>query len=291
MEPEREEVEQIPWTMLAEQLEGGRRRSLASIALAVVAALVAGAIAFSVLRRPSGTVVELTPSAAVADATVAPGTQPHSTATTVPAIAGGEDSPPRPSLYSEADLRAVVSMPESTRLVAAAAEWFVADYFTVLGADDRTQTASGELPSPDPGEAGYSWAEWVRAAAIDQLDEGRHDVTVLFRTIYRDGRGALVRAPVRRAAVEVTVDADGRPSVVGLPRVEEVAALEAVAGGEVVSPPDAVAATAVAQAAALGTAAEVEGAVEGPSGWRVVVSVVDASGVRWPLMFHVVDAG
>ena len=73
MEHEHEEVEQIPWAMLADQLEGGRRRSLGMLAFAVAGAVIVAVVALNVLRRPSGTTVEIVPGTTeVAAAAAAP---------------------------------------------------------------------------------------------------------------------------------------------------------------------------------------------------------------------------
>jgi hypothetical protein len=287
MEHEHEEVEQIPWPMLAEQLDEGRRRSIATIALAAVAALVAGLVAVNVLRRPSGTTVDLVPATTevVAEAVEeqAPDGEPAGVAEPTPADVDTAIVQPAPTLYSEADLMAV--LPEGDQLlVAARAEWFIADFFTVLGPDDAVAGLPSGLPRPVAEEGGYSWVEWVRAARVVPVSADQFEVTVLFRTLRRDLDGALVRSPIAAVVVPVSLDLEGALGIGGLPRPadlpQEAAALPRP---PLTMPPDDVAAVAVAAVAGFGEAPAVEGGVLGAVGWRVVITVTGEAGVRWPL--------
>lgn len=291
MDHEREEVEQIPWAMLADQLGDARRPRLATIAMAVIAAVVTGVVAFHVLRKPSGTMVDLATTTAAEEPApgVAPGDEGTTSTTETPPAAASPPEPASPALYSEADLMAV--LPAANELaVAAHAEWFVADFFTVLGAESAGDAPSDDWPRPVAGEGGYSWVAWVRSASVSALDAGRFDVTVLYRTLLRGEAGELVRAAVRAVVVEVAVDGDGGIAVAGLPRPVS-ASPPASAALQLVDPPPTVAAAARSEVQDLGSDLIVEGAVELPDGWRVVVSFVDGAAVRWPLMVDVADPG
>lgn len=290
MDHEREEVEQIPWAMLADQLAGGRRPRLGTIALTIIAAVVAAIVAFHVLRRPSGTTVDLPPATAAEEA--APGAAPGDSGTTTTTGSPQESAPPPepapPTLYSEADLMAV--LPTANELaVAAHAEWFVSDFFTVLGAEAAGFASSDGWPRPVADEGGYSWVAWVRSADVAALDALRFDVTVLYRTLRRDDAGELVRTAVQAVVVEVAVDGGGGVTVTGLPRPVSAATPASPSAPQLVDPPPDVAAAARNEVRALGSELVVEGAVQRPDGWRVVVSFVDDANVRWPLMVDVAD--
>ncbi len=289
MDHEREEVEQIPWAMLADELGDARRTRLATIALAVGAAVVAGVVAFHVLRRPAGTMVDLAPATAAEEPApeVASGDPGTTTTTETPPTAAAPPEPPPPALYSEADLMAVLPTVHELA-VAAHAEWFVSDFFTVLGAATAGDAPRDGWPRPVAEEGGYSWVAWVRSAHVSALDAGRFDVTVLYRTLRRDDAGDLVRAAVQAVVVEVAVDGDGGIAVAGLPRPVP-ASPPAPAALQLVDPPPTVAAAARNEVQALGSDLVVEGAVEQPDGWRVVVSFVDSAAVRWPLMVDVAE--
>ena len=292
MEHEHEEVEQIPWAMLADQLEGGRRRSLGMLALAVAAAVIVAVVALNVLRRPSGTTVEIVPGTTEVAAAAAAPTLPEPPADASPADAAAtEPTPtalPAPGLYSEADLMAVA--PEhDLRLVAARAEWFVSDYFTVLGADDPVDGLADAVPRPSADDVGCSCVEWVRTMTVTPLGPDEYEAAVLYRTLRRDDAGDLVRTPVRAVSLRIVVDPEGGLGVAGLPRPVAVPPLAATSV-ELVTPPAGVAAAALTEVAGLGTEPEVIGGVAGEVSWRVVVVLTDVSGIRWPYEVTVPNA-
>ncbi len=294
MEHEHEEVEQIPWAMLADRLESGRRRSLGLVGLVVVAALVTGVVAVNVLRRPSGTTVDLAPGAATPAATGEgePPTeedQPAADPAEDDTVDGTTDAILAPTLYTEADLMAGLPAGDE-RLAAARAEWFVADFFTVLGDGDASEGLAQGLPAPHPEAEGYSWVEWVRASSVVALQPGLFDVTVVYRTLVR-GESGLVRTPVRAVGVEVRIGDDGSSGVAGLPVPRPLPPAHPLPPVASEDPPADVAAAALAHAADLGTDAQIEGGVPTAEGWSVYVSVVDVSLVRWPYQIDIPPSG
>lgn len=270
---EHEELETIPWEMLAEHM--GRRRfaAYARYAGAAVVFVVVVIVGLALTRNRPGTVVEAsaapartTTSAEVGVETTPPGTGPEATSGASPA----PGVPPSPGLYSEADLMAVLP-PElddasnAIRRAAQAAEWFVIDYFT-----------------SDAAEPPASWVEWAVAGDVDLAGDDLHDVTVAFQTLLLDGEGTYRRADpqVVRIAVET---GEGVTSVVDLPRP---ASFEDMFDIVVPDPPagsvsDEVAAVAVRKASSLGVEPEVIGGEQLDDGsWHVVVTVADAVGQR-----------
>ncbi len=285
---EREETEQIPWAMLAEEMRDDPRRRNIVVATAVVGVL-AALVAFVWFRRPPGVTVEVPASPATVAALPDPAATPAGTLAPPGTLAEPPGPLPEPAaaagergsgvLYTEADLMAV--MPEhEMRLVAAHAEVVVADHFTVDGyaADDGAPAGA------------YAWVEWSRAAAVEVGDRGGYQVTVMFRTIARpDAESPLQRSPVRAVTVPLALAADGSLAVTDLPTPVDptpVADAFPAAGDEEI--PDEVTAEVAARLTALGydRVSFLGGSHEGEA-WRVTVEAGDGTGPSWPMVVQV----
>ncbi len=289
---EREEYEHVPWSELAADPAPDRRW----LAYLAAAALVAGALGLVAVRT-------LWPgSPAAAPVTVETGAAPGpGTAGTVPDVPaptpldGGEQV-----LYSEADLLAAAAPAGDGQAAVAKAEWFVADYFTSdgdgRGSLDLRTALPGDAdlpPLPHDGPPGpVSYVEWARAFRAEELGDGLHRVAVAFRTVAGREGEPLARQPVRAVEVVIRVSGGG-VAVVDLPSPAtpplDVGSTAWPTGDE--QPPPSVAERAGEDAEAWGEDPEVIGASQAAGGWRVVVTVADASGTRWPLSLWYADDG
>jgi hypothetical protein len=266
-----EELAHIPWSMLADELDGGRSRTMVALVLAVIAAVVVGVVGVRALRRTPGTVVDLSSeppvTAAASPSPPVPATLPPAETPAAPA------EPDGPALYAEADLMAVAPEQDQRR-AAAGAEWFVVDSFTI---DDVAQD--------EPA----MWVEWARATEVVSTGPSTYDVVVVFSTLGRDAAGAYVRAGLRAVRVQVAITPDG------LAVPEDYPEPLPLASPPVLSPPppgdaavpDEVVAAATDAAAGFGSAPEVIAGSPTEDGWRVVLSVVDPSGIELRLVVHV----
>lgn len=270
---ETEEVEHIPWAMLADELEASRRPSVAKIAAGVVVVVMVAIIAVRSMRTTTGTVVEGAPEP------IPVTTEADQSDAVAPAAAPSDTTPPapQPSLYSEADLMAFVPSADE-RVVAVRAEWFVMDYFT------STSASSDNGPEP----TGYSWVDWARATEVVAVSPTQFDVTVVFRTLVEEG-GAYRPTDARTVVVPVELDSADGVSVAGLPRPGQAAlSPEIVTEDEAwETAPDSVHAEALEVAEAWGDAPEVIGTQRAGDGWQVVVEVGDVSALRWRLVVPV----
>lgn len=267
-----EELEHIPWSMLAGELDTGRSRTMVSLVIAVVAVVVVVFVGMRTLRRTTGTVVEI-PSAPPAStvAAPAPALEPGAPASPAPSDTLSPDVA-APSLYAEADLMAVAPEQEQ-RLAATHAEWLVTDYFTV---DD---VAAGEPAL---------WVEWARTTEVVPVGPATYDVAVMFSTLARDAGGVYSRAGPRAVRIPIELAPDG-PVALDLPTP-----FAAPARAELTPPPignaqipDEIGSAATEAATVFGVAATVDGGSVTDNGWRVVVTVEDATGLRFPLVVHV----
>ncbi len=268
---ESEEVEYVPWEALAPSPPAGPGRKVGYV---VAAALGAAALAVMVTRavwvpRPEPPPPSTGP--------VLPTTLP-----TAPA--------PAPSLYTEADLMAV--LPAATQLAAVArAEWFVTDYFTRDRSPGwldelRRSLPPGVLPDQEAGDGSVaSYVEWARALETEAGTDGTQRVVVAFRVLTVDGEGLHRRLPVRLVAVSVDATAPA-PSVLDLPEpvVADPVRPPAVSLGTLVDdPPPGLVDQALTAAAAFGRSPAITSVYEVEGGWRVVVTATDEAGLVWPL--------
>ncbi len=247
-------------------------------------------MASSTVPPTAPAVVETTVAPAPTTATTeAPPTSASTTTITTVAV-----SQP-PVLYSEADLRVV---PEDADVLAAAsrAEWFVSDYFT---ADSEENTAAAVLDALPPGTelppmpheegSGITYVEWARAFRIETEGDGVYTVGVLFRSLVSPEGGAYYRIRMRAVEVTVVVGVDGGTTVLDLPAAVPVpdGPLAAPQRSDPIVPPGDVADRAVALALEWGSDPLVLGATLEEEGWRVVLTVADEIGSRWPVVVRV----
>jgi hypothetical protein len=310
MDADHEEFEHIPWSSLVAESRDPRVRWL-GVAVGVVLAVVLGLVVVRVINGDDGETVVVPGESAAQETAAAPPpveVSPVSVTTT--------SQLPSPRLYSEAELLAGSSaaaavdggasatdeadvmamvLQYETSAVAARAEWFVTDFFTidgdVVGRESvRSVLPTGALAAVVETEAGVSYVEWARAVSVEQIDVAEFEVTVVFRALAGTDRESLHRQPVRAVAVGVTLDDTGAFGVADLP--EPVAlppslAVEGIVAESDEPLPESVRATALAAADAWGADAIVERSSLDSGRWRVEVSVTDASGLRWPLVVRV----
>lgn len=276
---EREDMEHVPWADLMAQVEPeDRRRKALYQAAGFLGALVVGVI-----------VARSWWAAPVPPVPIAPGT------TIVPAEGSGGTTPTLP-LYSEADLMADPPDP-SARAAITRAEWFVTDFFTA----DLEPSGSAEVRAALPGwvtadlaqegSDSVSYVEWARAFRVEEAGGGLYRVAVAFRALGAPPDRGFTRLPVRAVEVLVAVGEDGGTTVVDLPEPvalppgpepEEPGWVEG-------SPPQSVVDTVSARASVWGSEPRILSAVHLDGDWRVVVSVADAVGLRWPLAMRVAE--
>lgn len=212
MDQERQETyERIPWEAL-ERPRGDRQWLM----VAVAGAVAVGALAYSFVagRPPAPPLAEPEVPAAVETAPTIPlGTVPPVPVTTVAS----------PILVAEADLYAV----DPERLidrVAAHAEWFAVEYFTVDGSEESRATLASLLPSgvplPEAAEGTQVFVDWVGAQQVTEAGSLVFEVEVLVRSLRAEGEGGFVRQPARLAVVRVMIGDDGLPRVTMPPKVE-----------------------------------------------------------------------
>jgi hypothetical protein len=278
---EAEEVESVPWSeLIAEERPPHDLRRLITLVVSMLGAAVVGAVVARAAWTPSAPTVIAPglPATAQPAASDAPMTEGSSTTVTLP------------PLYSEADLMADPPDPDE-RAAVVRAEWFVTDYFTAdyepAGSADVRAALPGSALLPDlpqDGSGGISYVEWARAFDVAPAAGGAYLVSVAYRALGAPADGAFIRLPVRAVDVMVQVDESGA-SVVDLPRP---AALPA--GPEPppwpeqgVSPPAEIVDRAAVRAAVWGTEPRLVSAAAVTEGWRVVMTVADGVGNRWPL--------
>ena len=280
----REEVEHIPWSELMEESDERRRRVI-YLASALVGALVLGVVLARVWWAPS--VPTAAPIESVPTTAAASGPVPASTSTI-----------PELPLYSEADLMADPPDP-SVRAAVARAEWFVTDYFTADfepsgSADVRSVLPGGaDLPAlPQDGGNAISYVEWARAFSVEEVGDGIYEVGVVFRALGAPPDAGFSRQGVRAVSVTIEVTPEGGTAVVDLP---SPAVLPLGPTGEpwpaatAEPPPQAIVERAAAEAAVWGSEPRLVSAHRTGAGWRVVMTVADDVGNRWPLAIRVTD--
>lgn len=282
---DREELEQVPWQdLLAEAEPGDERRRAMYLGAGLVGAMLVGVVVARTWWEPGPPPVPVAPSGVIEE------TEPTTEPVAVPEL-------PALPLYSEADLMALPPDP-AERAAMARAEWFVVDYFTADldpsgSADVRSALPGGAVSTfPQDGVDGVSYVEWARAFRVEPQGDGTYRVGVVFRTLAAPPDRGFTRQPVRAVEVLVVVRTDGGsavldlPSPLAMPAGPEPADLPA----ETPDPPADVVAEAVERAAAWGSEPRVVSAHRLTVGWRVVVSVADGAGNRWPLVVRVAEA-
>lgn len=284
-----QEYEQIPWSHLV-PVQKDRSLQLALLVVVIAAALLA--IVFLMRRSPAApTAAPVPTTTAVVDVT-APAVAEPSPAP-APAEAPATGAATGPQIYSEADLMAVLPPRQELEAIARA-EWFVTDFFTVDGDGALGDSIAAALPDavtlPTTDGSAISYVEWARAVSVADGRDGSYVVTVWFRTLVGDAESGFDRAPVRAVDVRLVTDAAGRLAIADLPiagTIEPVGiAPQWPAASE--APPDVVAAGA-ADAALLGSDPTLELAGRDGEGWRLVFSIGDASGLRFPIVVRATE--
>lgn len=283
----REEVEHIPWSELMEESDERRRRVI-YLASGLLAAMVVGVILARVWWAPALPAA----SPVVLDATSVPvGAPPLDQATTI--------SVPELPLYSEADLMADPPDP-TARAAVARAEWFVTDYFTADfepsgSADVRAALPGGaDLPElPQDGGDSISYVEWARAFDVAEVAAGVYQVGVVYRALAAPPDAGFSRQAVRAVHVIVEVTPEGGTTVVDLPSPAALPlgpVAEPWPESSTDQPPQAVIDRATSDASAWGTEPRLVSSHRTGAGWRLVVTVADGVGNRWPLAIRVGDS-
>ncbi|MEK7251807.1 MAG: hypothetical protein AAB198_00930 [Actinomycetota bacterium] len=274
---EREELEHVPWAdLMAESEPEDRRRRAMYLGIGMVGALVLGVIvARSWWAAPSVP----TPLAPAAGTSVALTTLPDAT-----------DLP----LYSEADLMADPPDPAS-RLAMVRAEWFVADYFTADLEPSGSADVRAALPPSvaedlalDIGDA-VSYVEWARAYRVEEAGDGIYRVSVAFRTLGAPPDRGFTRQPVRAVEVLVAVGGDSGATIVDLPSpiFLSLGPEAPVWVGEEATPPQEIVDLVSTRASLWGSEPQIVSAQHLGGEWRVVVTIADAVGARWPFALRI----
>jgi hypothetical protein len=288
---EHEEFEQIPWSELTSRPPDGRRRLIYLVAGGLGALILVVLVARAFLSPSSADPVA--PAITVAQ-TETTATTAAGTATTAPAASSA------PSLlYREADLMAFPVTP-GERAAVARAEWFVTDYFTADleptgSADVRAALPAGaDLPEmPQDASGGLSYVEWARAFRVEEVAEGRFLVGVVFRSLGAPPDRGFYRLPVRAVEVTVAVEADGGSTVVDLPTPVALPAGPEPEPRfqESAEAPQWVADDALASVAGWGSEPRLVASYAEAAGWRVVLTLADEVGNRWPVAVFIARNG
>jgi hypothetical protein len=283
---EHEEFEQIPWSQLTGGPPGSKRRVLYLVAAALGTLVLAVLVARAFLSSPGETVAPASTLAQEGEEgeAVTPSTQ--------------DDSQSPGLLYREVDLMAFATGP-AERAAVARAEWFVTDYFTADlepsgSADVRAALPAGaEVPDlPQDAAASLSYVEWARAFRVEEVGDGLFRVGVMFRALGAPPDRGFYRLPVRAVEVTVQVSEDGGSVVVDLPTPVSLPAGPEPPGWpeESQDPPGRVADAALALVAGWGEEPRVVSASRSEDGWRVVLTLADEVGNRWPAAVFVAAA-
>ena len=273
-----DEYEEIPWSTLLSEHQQGRTRTL-YLAAAVIVAVVIGFVGIRWITSPDhGDGAAIAAPAETTTSMAAESVEPSTTSTTTTAV------------LSEADLMA--AQPSIAELSAVArAEWFVTDFFTVDGPLPEELISAfvndASLPDlPSPADAAISYVEWARAFDIRPTQVG-YAVSVVFRSLTEEPGGAFIRSPVRAVDVLVAVD-DGETAIADLPIPILPPVFHTIEGwmeteGE--AHDEAIAATLDYAGMFDEDAVVVQSGTAGPE-WRVVFTIGDRSGNRWPVVMR-----
>lgn len=276
----REDLEHLPWAdLMADAQPEDRRRRAIYLGAALVGAMAVGMFVARSWWAAPGVPEPTAPATTMVEVAEA----------TIP------DLPDLP-LYSEADLMADPPDP-AARAAVMRAEWFVTDYFTADLEPSGSAEVRAALPPSvaedlalDIGDA-VSYVEWARAFRVEEAGDGVYRVTVAFRTLGAPPDRGFTRQPVR--AVEVLVDAlaEGGAAVLDLPApaMLPVGPEPEVWEGEQGSPPQEVVDEVSTRASLWGTEPRIVAAWHLDGEWRVLVTVADAVGARWPLALRVAE--
>ena len=146
--------------------------------------------------------------------------------------------------------------------------------------------------SIDVGDA-VSYVEWARAYRVEQAGEGVYRVSVVFRALGAPPDRGFSRQPVRAVDVLVAVGADGGATVIDLPAPiffalgPEAPPWEGVEA----TPPQEIIDLVSTRASLWGTEPRIVSARHLGREWRVVVTIADAVGARWPFALRLDQGG
>jgi hypothetical protein len=270
-----DEYEEIPWSTLLTEHRHGRAKTL-YMAAAVIVAIVVGFVGVRWLTAPGHG--DLPALAAPVETT------------TSEVVAVEAESSTTTAVLSEADLMAVE--PAVAELAAIArAEWFVTDYFTVDGPISEELISAfvndAVVPYLPDGEGmGISYVEWARAFDVRPTISG-YAVSVVFRSLTEEPDGAFVRGPVRAVDVLIAVE-EGETAIAELPIPILPPVYHTIDGWMVTNgeAQDAAITATLDYAGVFDENAQViESGAAGPE-WRVVFTVGDRSGNRWPVVMR-----
>lgn len=274
-----DEYEEIPWSTLLTEHHQGRAKTL-YMAAGIIVAVVIGFVGIRWFIAPGHGEQPALAAPAETTTTEAVAVETESSSTTTVTT----------DVLSEADLMAVV--PAVAELAAVArAEWFVTDYFTVDGPIPEelisafvNDAAIPDLPTGD--EAGISYVEWARAFDVRPTTDG-YAISIVFRSLTEEPDGAFVRGPVRAVDVLIAVE-DGETAVAELPIPILPPVYHAIEGWMLTdgqAHEEAITATLDYAGLFDANAEVVESGVAGPE-WRVVFTIGDRSGNRWPVVMR-----
>jgi len=217
-------AEHIPWQTLSVPPRAPRGRGLYLVAGAIALAVIGVVVGRAFGPRPAGA-----PTGQGVVVSLAPSEQIPTNPTDSILSASRLTAPSQTSPLTEADLMA--TPPVGVDQVAMArAEWFVGDYFSIDGGDDRAERivlaagwtdGAAELADPLP-EGVVSYVEWAKAWTVRQVADRRFEVTVVFRRYVANDGFDFTRLPIEAASIEVEVGLAGASAVSGWPRWEEV---------------------------------------------------------------------
>jgi hypothetical protein len=274
-----ERFEHIPW----EHVEPtGDRNKMMLYGLAG-AVLIAGLTAAVVGGRGAPPDLVATPTTTVVVTTEATTTlTPAATALGSTAPDDGEPVDADQSrAWSEADLLAFPAETLASE-AAALAEWVASDFFTIDGGTQITDDLAAALPAgsamPEAPPGTRSFVEWARAVSVEESAPGLYRILVVVRRL----AGAEGESYRRMAPIGVVIElswTDRGWSVTDLPALAEAPVLvQAPAWSESEVPVDIIA------AATASTGGAVLAGMRVGDNWRLVVQMVDPTGVSWPLV-------
>lgn len=272
-----ERFEHIPWEHIGPTND---RNKLILYGLAG-AVLIAGLTAAVVGGRGASTDLVATPTTttpATIVTMIEATTAPTSTSTAPGASALNDD---QVAVWSEADLRAFPVEILATE-AAALAEWLASDFFTIDGGTQITADLEGILPEgsvlPEAPVGTRSFVEWARAVSVEEPTPGLYQVLVLVRRLAAVEGESYRRIPPIGVEISLTWT-DGGWSVTDLPVLAEAPRLvQAPAWSEDEVPAEIIA------AATASTGGAVLAGIQVGDNWRLVIQVVDLTGVSWPLV-------
>ena len=273
---EREELEHVPWAdLMAESEPEDRRRRAMYLGIGMVGALVLGVI---VARSWWATPSVPTPLAPAAERRL------RSRHCPMPRIC-------RCTARRTSWPILPIPPPGSPWC----AEWFVADYFTADLEPSGSADVRAALPPSvaedlalDIGDA-VSYVEWARAYRVEEAGDGIYRVSVAFRTLGAPPDRGFTRQPVRAVEVLVAVGGDSGATIVDLPSpiFLSLGPEAPVWVGEEATPPQEIVDLVSTRASLWGSEPQIVSAQHLGGEWRVVVTIADAVGARWPFALRI----